>query len=274
MDVRLTRAMLWGTLRYEFIMQVRRAGLWITMGAFGLFLLGLALSHSVEGMPQLLSYPPSMPIEKVVIQWTMLVNYAFPMAAGVLMADRQPRDRRLKVDELLVATPAGLAVRLGGRYLGVVLATLAPILVVYAIGVGCIVVHSGDPQTLPLALAALAAIVLPAVLFVGAFALACPPVLGVPLYQFSFIGYWCWGNLIAPDVGIPTLAGTLLTPVGSYACRGFFGSGATAQTCPPVRGPATVVEGTESLLLLLAVATVVLVALWGYLRWRAAREAR
>jgi hypothetical protein len=72
---------------------------------------------------------------------------------------------------------------------------------------------------------------------------------------------------IAPDAGIPTRCDTLLTPVGSYMCRGFFGAGATARSCPPVLGAATPLEAVASIARLLTLAALTLLVLWWYLRW-------
>ena len=62
----------------------------------------------------------------------------------------------------------------------------------------------------PFALAAFIALVVPAILFVGAFAIACTTILWTPLFQFLFVGYMLWTSLNVTD--IPTLSGTLLSP--------------------------------------------------------------
>jgi hypothetical protein len=36
-----------------------------------------------------------------------------------------------------------------------------------------------------------------------------------PLFRVMFVGYWLWGNVVAPDM-MPTLARTLIYPLGGY----------------------------------------------------------
>ena len=90
-------------------------------------------------------------------------------------------------------------------------------------------------------------------------------ILWVPLYQFLFIGYWFWGNLL-PDIGIPTLSTTILTPVGGYMCTGFFNPTGKEGVCNPGIQGATAVQGVESMLLLVGIAILVMLALWIGLR--------
>jgi len=185
-----------------------------------------------------------------------------------LLADRLPRDRRTKVEELFWSTPGALSARLGGKYFGSMLAALIPVMVFYVIGAGCILYHTQDLMTLPLALAAFAAIVLPGMLFISAFSIACPAILWVPLYQFLYTGYWFWGNMLGPRVGIPTLSETILTPAGGYMAAGFFGVPAFQIFDFRV----TALQGAESLLLLLSISVLVMVVLWRLLKWQQARQ--
>ncbi|MFL5653431.1 MAG: hypothetical protein ACJ8CB_04530 [Ktedonobacteraceae bacterium] len=119
---------------------------------------------------------------------------------------------------------------------------------------------------IPLALETFAAIVLPGILFIAAFSIACPAILWVPLYQFLYVGYWFWGNWLSPRFGIPTLSNTILTPGGGYISAGFFGEDS-------IHGlQATPLQGVESMLLLLCIAIFVTLVLWSYLKWQQARQ--
>lgn len=137
-----------------------------------------------------------------------------------MLADRLPRDRRTRVAELLDTFPGALYARLFGKYLGSTLATLVPMFLIYSLGVGYIIARWHALQILPLALATFGAIALPGLLFIGAWTLAFSSVIWTPLYQFLFIGYWFWGNLLL-GIGIPSPGSTILTPVGGYMCTGF-----------------------------------------------------
>ena len=245
-----------GALGYEFRMQIRRRSLWIVFLALGAFFI---VFH------QPWYRPVTTPAADAIVYWTGEVQSFLAIAVGILLADRLPRDRRVKVDEVLYTLPGAQGARVFGKYLGSTLATLVPMLAVYCVGVGYIVSRWHDLQALPIALAAFAAIVLPGILFIAAFSIVCTAILWVPLYQFLFVGYWFWGNLL-PNFGIPTLSETILTPVGGYMCTGFFNAGGREGVCSPGIQGATALQGIESILLLLCVAGIVLVALSIFLK--------
>ena len=255
-----------GALHYEFRMQFHRRAVWITMIVLGLLLAFLLTRHN--GLNDVLIFLNSPSLPAAVAYWADMLNFAIlPIGIGILLADRLPRDRRAKLYELFTSMPGALNVRLLGKYLGSTLATLLPMFVFYGIGIGYILVHTHNLLTIPLALAAFATIILPGILFIGAFSIACPAIMWVPLYQFLYIGYWFWGNALFPDAGIPTLNGTLLTPVGGYMSLGFF----RAHFFFPVER-ATVLQGVESMLLLLGIAALVMFVLPRFLEWQQARQ--
>jgi len=250
-----------GVLKYEFRMQLHRRALWISFIALGLF-----FTQFHQPWFRLITTPASASI----IYWTGIVQSFLAVAAGLLLADRLPRDRRLKVDELLNTLPCTVSARIFGKYLGSTIATLIPMFAIYSIGTAYILIRWHSLQVLPLALASFSAIVLPGVMFIGAFSVACTAILWVPLYQILFVGYWFWGNLL-PKIGIPTLSTTILTPVGGYMCTGFFNPQGREGVCSPGIQGATALLGVESILLLLGTAILVIVALIGYLKWQQAR---
>ena len=252
-----------GVFKYEFRMQVRRRAIWLTMLLIALLVL-LLLTRS-PNFGELLSRLSQLPIKDVVVYWTDIVNAVLPIGVGVLLADRLPRDHKTKVDELFTSMPAALSIRLLGKYLGSICATLMPMLICYLLGLTVILYETQNALALPIALEAFAAIVLPGILFISAFSLACPAIMWVPLYQFLFVGYWFWGNLLTPGTGIPTLNNTLLTPIGEYQTQGFFN--VHLFQLPN----ATALQGVESILALLALAAFALFVLWGYLRLVQAR---
>ncbi|HEX6482790.1 MAG TPA: hypothetical protein VF043_28440 [Ktedonobacteraceae bacterium] len=251
---------LFGVINYEFRMQFRRRALWITF-------LCIALLFLIRGgFHTFVVFEPNEPLLPLVAAWARSLNFLLPIAAGVLLADRLARDRRTRVDELFTSMPGALSIRLAGKYVGCTLATLLPIFLFYSIGVGSILFHTHDVMTIPDALEAFAAISLPGILFVSAFSIACPFLLWVPLYQFLFVGYWFWGNILGPRFGIPTLSSTILTPVGGYMASGFFGDN------QQLIQNATVMQGVESLLLLLGISLLVMVVLWQLMKWEQVRQ--
>lgn len=257
-------AALAGATRYEFVMQIRRKALWVTFLVFGLV---LALSR----LPLIPWAPGSegLSVPLLVANWSFVLQMFYPIAFGILLADRLPRDGRTGVQELLDALPVSLRGRFLGKYLGATVATVVPLLLIYAAGIAYVAARHGDLSALPLALAAFATINLPGLFFVAAFSISCTAILWVPLYQFLFVGYWFWGNLVYLDaVGFPTLTGTILTPVGEYMANGFFG---TEPSNPRVAG-ATVGEGIASMGLLLGLGALALLVGYRLLLWQRDRR--
>lgn len=199
----------------------------------------------------------------VLAYWTSIVNTIMPIGIGCLMADRLQRDHRTRVDELFTSMPGALSTRLLGKYFGGIAAILIPLFAFYLLGVGYILIQTQNLLTLPLSLITFVTIVLPGTLFVSAFSLACTSLLWVPLYQFLFICYWFWGNVLSPNTGIPTISHTLLTPIGDYMAQGIFGAYVSDINATPQLGFA-------SLLTLIGFATFALFVLYGFLKWQRA----
>lgn len=127
-----------GIVRYEYRMAVRRWGLWLgSLLAGALFFLSLDVD----------------PGGAAVDAWqaagslAMVLNMLLPVVAGIMTADRLPRDSRLGVWELLQATPMPRAAYVPGKYLGALLATLTPVLLFLAVGTG-LMVACGAPVAL------------------------------------------------------------------------------------------------------------------------------
>ena len=253
-----------GVFTYEFRMQLRRRSVWLTMLLIALLLVLILTRSPISG--DLMNRLRLLPIKDLVVYWTDIINLIMPIGVGVLLADRLPRDRKTKVDELLTSMPGALSLRLLGKYLGSMVATLMPMLIFYLIGLGVILYATQNLAALLFALEAFTAIVLPGILFISAFSIACPAIMWVPLYQFLFVGYWFWGNALTPGSGIPTLNNTILTPIGEYQTQGFFN--VHLFQLPS----ATALQGVESILVLVGLAAFALFVLWGYLRLLQARQ--
>jgi len=253
-----------GAFRYEFLMQIRRRSLWITFFLMTCLLLILAtrLSHN-KSSDSLALFLAQHSLTYNIAYWIYTFNRLFPLGVGCLLADRLVRDFRTKSDELFVTTPGALSSRLLGKYIGTLLATLVPFFIV---DIGYTVVITGNILTIPLALETFAVMVLPGMLFIAAFALACPVFLWVPLFQFCFIGYWFWGNELSIRNGVPTLSNTILTPIGSYMAAGFYDLGYFSNVS------ATPMQGLESILALVGIAILVMISLWWFLKYRQTRQ--
>jgi hypothetical protein len=264
-----------GALRHEFWMQLRRRSVWVVLLFLAalIFLLWKLLADSVlhghyapvggdKSAGPMVWVPPSY--SDGVLAWAQLLAMFLPLGVGLVLADRLARDRQTHVDELLDAQPGALGARLFGKYLGCLLATLVPVLLIYGVGIAYILSQLPDARAVPLGAAAFAAVLLPGTLFVAGFSIAVPAVLKVPIYQFLFIGYWFWADLMSPKIGIPSIAGTMLNAAGPWAQEGIFNFAWTFLVLH-----ATPLQGYESIALLVVLGVVALVAGWAYLRWRA-----
>lgn len=245
-----------GAMRYEFRMQVRRRALWITFFALAALLMAIQWKY-------LASSASEKSLGEIMASWDLFVGFFLPIAVGILLADRFPRDRRTHVDELFAAVPTSLGTRLWGKYVGSTAATLIPFFAIYLVGIGRVLTVRHDFRIIPLAFAAFVLVNLPGLLFVAAYSIACPVVLWVPLYQFLFIGYWYWGNYISPQI-MPTLSNTWLAPSGKNAMLGVF-------HVVFFNDRRTVLDGVGSIALLLVCTAIPLIAAQRYLRWQQAR---
>jgi ABC-2 type transport system permease protein len=200
------------SLSYEFRMQVRKRSVWIVPALTVVLFLVIGGSLLRD-----LFDPDERPAEArtAVVGLAVQVHVLLSIGYGCLLADRLVRDDRLRVAAILDATPARPGARLVGKYVGAGAATAVPILAVYFGLATAYAVDTGAPHALGWAVATCAVVIVPGLLFVAAFALAMPLVMPAPLFRVMFVGYWLWGNVVAPDM-MPTLARTLIHPLGGY----------------------------------------------------------
>lgn len=88
--------------------------------------------------------PAKMPLAEAVGYWALTLQIILPLAFGLLLAGRLPRDRKAGVDELLDTLPASSGGRLAGKFLGAALATATPIFFFYCIGIIYLTADRGD----------------------------------------------------------------------------------------------------------------------------------
>ncbi len=259
-----------GALRYEFGMQIRRRSVWFVLGLLSALIVPLWLlfsncdlhgcyQHQGENGP--LVWFPAVP-SNAVLQWAQFVAALLPVGVGLVLADRLARDRQLYVDELLNTAQGSLGARLFGKFIGCMLATLAPVAIFYFAAILYIVAQASAPGVLPLAAAAFVAIIVPAVVFVAGFSIAIPVTMKVPVYQFLFIGYWFAANLMSPKFGLPSLTFTWLNATGAWAQEGLF----NFKWLLPLSN-ATVAGAYASIALLIGLGAAAIYGAWTYLRW-------
>lgn len=245
-----------GTVSYEFRMQIRRPAVWIAIGGVALLVMGRTLRGNLVSFRGL--SPFSLEANVAAIG-----SYFLPIVFGILLADRLPRERRLRTAELLESLPAGDGLRLWGKYVGALAATLLPLVLAYLLLSSLVAVRLQAADPLAAFVPIFLVEVLPGLLFVGAFSIGCPAVIPTPLYAILFTGYWFWGNLVPPSHA-PTLSCTPLTPIGAYAAVAFFG--ARGQACGLTQQRLGLAGGVFSIVLLLAVGGLFLLTVQGLRR--------
>lgn len=203
------------TFRYELVMQVRKRSVWITYALLAVVLLAVSGGQLVRIVDE--------PTPRTAMLLTgVLFTTLLPPAYGCLVADRLVRDRRLGVAPVLRATPAGPVAWLAGKYLAVCAATALPIALLYLLVATAYALARGTLAPYGWMAAVTGALLLPALLFVAAFALLCPLLMPAALFRVLFVGYWLWANVMGPVV-MPSLNGTLLCPSNGYVVQVLFG---------------------------------------------------
>jgi len=265
------KSQLVGTFRAEFLMQIRRVSVWVTIGLLGLIIFALWFGIASDSLHAHYSAERHMVVpasqSDAILGWAQLLAMFLPLGVGLVLADRLARDRRLRVDEILNTQPGLLGARLAGKWLGCAMATFVPVFLIYAAVTVYILAEIPSLSGLLLAAAAFAAVMLPGMLFVAGFSVALPVLLKVPVYQFLFTGYWFWANLMSPKIGIPSIVGTMLNAAGPWAQEGLFNFKWTFLNLH-----ATPAQGYLSIALLASLGLLAVVAAWLYLRWQTERQ--
>jgi len=198
--------------RYEYLMQVCRPAVWVVV--IGL----IALRCSSPWPVNLGSITDHATL---VGDWTYDFTMLGPIGVGAVLADRIQRESRLELTDLLTSTPTGIGPRLWGKAIGAAAATITPFALSWAALLSYLAAKHGA-GVIPVGIAAFVAIILPGLIFISAFSLTVPLLIGAPLYRLGLVGYWFWGNMVGPDYGIPTPAGTPFEAIGEYPAGAWF----------------------------------------------------
>ena len=211
---------IFGVIRYEFYMSVKRKSLLVIAFLFTAFYTFLWLNLGSESE---LTGSINQILLSEAGQSIFFLNLFFPVLVGILSADRAVRDNKLGVREILRSTGINNAIYVLGKYFGVVFSMLfVELLIAFVISVFVVIVISWPVIFIAYSLVAVIVLSAPGLFFIIAFSLACPLIMPVRVYQILFTGYWFWGNYLSSQV-ILTISDTLLNASGKYALQAFFG---------------------------------------------------
>jgi len=217
---------IWGALWAELTMQWRRWGFWVTFAGVTLLLLLLTIQTALyfKHMP-----PDSLYVRErfTLTQTINVMTYGttaygamfFGLVASLLVVDRMARDRRLGMLELQRATPQGYWRYILGKFLGNMVAVLAPTLLGYLI-CALVTVALGWPMLLVTKfLQAFALINIPSTFAAVGLTLLLASVLPLRVVQVGFSLLWIEVNI---GLGWHALAFNIFNPSGAYVYPVFF----------------------------------------------------
>ncbi len=249
--------------RYEYLMQLRRPGLWISLVlTTGVFFL-LLYSDRQNALP-LASQPWKLSTSFI----EEFVLFA-PVAAGILAADRFTRDRALGTGELINSSLALKGPLVLGKYAGSVLAIFTPPFVLLLAEMVALAAYYQQPALFLTVPVVLLAVVAPSWLFVVAWSLLLPLVMPLRLYQVLFAGFWMWAVAVPPD-RLPTINFSILSMSGQYAHYAIFLNDPTGSSY--MRPPATVGLAIINMGLVLGLSVIALALTPLVLRWQEQRQ--
>ena len=255
-----------GVFRYEYLMHIRRWGLWVSCGLLTGFFCFFLISQPEQIGKQL--GPDAWTLGASLIS---LMNLLAPVAAGILVADRFPRDRQLHMSELLDTALPSTRFLVAGRLLGSLLAAMTPTLLILLAASTYLALYLKMPAALLTLPVTFLALVLPTWLFFTAWSLIFPLVLPLRLYQVLFAGFWLWAIYINPK-NLPTIGNSILDPSGEYARYAFFiHDPTTAASFSPAD---SVGWAIVNMLWMVGTAIIALALLPAVLRWREQRSGK
>ncbi len=249
--------------RYEYLMQIRRPGLWISL-VLTIGVLFLLLFGARQNALALASQPWKL-------STSFIEEFAFfaPVAAGILAADRFSRDRLLGTNELINSALSPKVPLVLGKYAGSVLAVFTPPFILLLAELAAMAAYYQQPALFLTAPVVLLVVVVPAWLFVVAWSLVFPLVLPLRLYQVLFAGFWMWAAVVPPN-RLPTINFSILSVTGQYAHYAFFLNDPTGSSY--MRPPATVGMAVVNIALIVGLSVLALALIPLVLRWQEQRQ--
>lgn len=204
-----------GTIRYEIRIAMRKRASWLSI--LPLFLLSLLVTLTSR---TLIGY--SDPVARMGATATV-VNLIGSLGVAIALTDLMVSQRRPGLRELLSATPAGKAGRAAGMVLGPWLIAVAPMAAVLLITGGWLALINTSVAPLVAALTGFVTILAPGSLLLTMLANLFS--LGIPATaaRILIVPIWYWATFLSPLVPVPSITGTVLSPLGSYQASAWMG---------------------------------------------------
>lgn len=199
-----------GVTRYEAVMALRRKVLWLTLGPLAVLAAFLALTS-----PTVVA--ESDPVASLGTA-ALVINLIYTGGVGIALTDRFIQQHRAGLADLLNATPSGHTACMVGAVLGplgVALVPAAVLLVTLGVVLG---IGNGSLVPVGAAVIGLGAVLVPAALAITAVATLLGLILPQALARVVVVMLWFWSTAFSPSLfpGVPTLTGTVLSPLGGY----------------------------------------------------------
>ncbi|MFF3224758.1 hypothetical protein ACFYV7_18355 [Nocardia suismassiliense] len=201
------RSVLGATIRYEALLVLRHRVVWLSLIPL------CALIMLLGGFPRGRDRADEI---AAIGDTALLVNFLGSAGVAVVLADRLAAQHRPGLRELFAATPADGRTRSVGLVLGPWLVASVPgALILLVMGLWS-AISSGGPAPLAAAVIGLVTIVAPGSLLLTMLANVASLLLPSVVVRVLVVPCWYWATLLTPLVPIPTVTGTVLSPLGGY----------------------------------------------------------
>jgi ABC-2 type transport system permease protein len=195
------------TIRYEATLALRQRVLWLSL--LPLTALIMLLSGFPDGR--------NRTAESAVIGDTaLLINFLGSLGIAIVLADRLAGQRKPGLRELFGAMPAGGWIRSVGVLLGPWLVASFPSALVLLTMGGWLTIATGDPTLSVAAVVGLLTIVVPGSLLLTVLANVAGMLLPSTVVRVLLVPLWYWATVLTPLIPVPTVARTVLSPLGDY----------------------------------------------------------
>lgn len=214
---------LFATVRYEALMAGRAKVLWWALVP----LTALSVLLATTSPKVLATTEPVARVGTIAILFSLLCT----LGVAIGLADRFAGHGRSGLTDLLDATAAGAAVRLVGALLGSLAVAMAVPVGAFLVLAVITAIMFGSGAALGAGVLAVGTILLPAALVLTTFAALLGVLVPAAAARVLTVLVWFWATVLNPGlVPVPTITGTVLSPLGHYPAAAWLGESHSAAT--------------------------------------------